>query len=276
MFSTLSKSRTLTLVVLLVGLVLHLAGCNTVAGFGRDVEKLGDKIERKAEQSVIEGVGPRGWRVAGPKNMFRHAHRRGCLAWTFGLLALLYGCGREIPLPKLAPSNVIVAFGDSLTAGTGANAPGDAYPAVLGRLIGREVINGGVPGETSAEGLQRLPEVLAKHRPRLVLLCLGGNDTLQRLDPKQTADNLKAMARLAKERGAAVVLIGVPDRNLFGGVPDYYAEIATALDLPYEGEGMNEVLRDPALKSDHVHANSAGYRRIGERLAVLLKDAGAI
>jgi acyl-CoA thioesterase I len=199
-----------------------------------------------------------------------------CLAWTFGLLALLFGCGREIPLPKLAPSDVIVAFGDSLTAGTGAGAPGDAYPAVLGRLIGREVINSGVPGETSTEGLQRLPAILAKHRPRLVLLCLGGNDTLQRLDPKQTAHNLKAMARMVKERGAAVVLIGVPDRNLFGGVPNYYADIATALDLSYEGEVMNEVLRDRALKSDHVHANSAGYRRIGERLAVLLKDAGAV
>jgi lysophospholipase L1-like esterase len=155
------------------------------------------------------------------------------LAWTFGLLALLFGCGREISLPKLAPSDVIVAFGDSLTARSGFDAPGDAYPAVLGRLIGREVINSGVPGETSAEGVRRLPEVLAEHRPKLVLLCLGGNDTLQRGNQKQTADNLKAMARLAKERGAAVVLIGVPDRNLFGGVPDYYAEIATALDLPY-------------------------------------------
>ena len=51
MFRTLSKSRTLALVGLLTGLVLNLAGCNTVAGFGRDVEKLGDKIERKAEQS---------------------------------------------------------------------------------------------------------------------------------------------------------------------------------------------------------------------------------
>ena len=201
---------------------------------------------------------------------------RGCLAWTFGLLALLCGCGREIPLPKLAPSDVIVAFGDSLTAGTGADAPGDVYPAVLGRLLGREVINSGVPGETSAEGLQRLPEVLAKHRPKLVLLCLGGNDTLQRLDPKQTADNLKAMAQMAQTHGAAVVLIGVPDRNLFGGVPDYYAEIATALNLPYEGEVINKVLRDPTLKSDHVHANSAGYRRIGERLAQLLRDAGAV
>jgi acyl-CoA thioesterase-1 len=81
---------------------------------------------------------------------------------------------------------------------------------------------------------------------------------LQRVNPKQTADNLEAMARMAKERGAAVVLIGVPDRRLFGGVADYYAEIAAALYLPYEGEVMNEVLRDPALKSDPVHANSAG------------------
>ena len=112
--------------------------------------------------------------------------------------------------------------------------PATPIPPCSDVSIGREVINSGVPGETSAEGLQRLPAVLDKHRPKLVLLCLGGNDTLQRVNPKQTADNLKTMARMAKERGAAVVLIGVPDRNLFGGVPDYYAEIATALDLPYE------------------------------------------
>ncbi|MGH8568348.1 MAG: GDSL-type esterase/lipase family protein [Gammaproteobacteria bacterium] len=208
--------------------------------------------------------------------MIRHSHSRRCLAWTLGVLALLSGCGREVPLPKLAPSDVIVAFGDSLTAGTGADAPGDAYPAVLGRLIGREVINSGVPGETSADGLRRLPEVLAEHRPKLVLLCLGGNDILQHLDSKQTASNLTAMVQLAKAGGAAVVLIGVPDRNLFSGVAKYYSEVASALDLPYEGEAMNQVLRDAALKSDPVHPNSAGYRRIGERLAVLLKDAGGV
>ncbi|MGH8575986.1 MAG: GDSL-type esterase/lipase family protein [Gammaproteobacteria bacterium] len=189
---------------------------------------------------------------------------------------LIVGCGREIALPKLAPSDVIVAFGDSLTAGTGADAPGDAYPAVLGRLIGREVINSGIPGETSAEGLRRLPAVLAEHRPKLVLLCLGGNDIVQHLDSKQTAKNLTAMVQLAKARGTAVLLIGVPDRNLFGGVAKYYPEVANALQLPYEGEVMNEVLRDARLKSDPVHPNSAGYRRIGERLAVLLKDVGAI
>ena len=201
---------------------------------------------------------------------------RGCWASTFALLALLFGCGREIPLPKLAPSDVIVAFGDSLTAGTGADAPVDAYPAVLGRLIGREVINSGVPGETSAEGLRRLPAVLAKHRPRLVLLCLGGNDTLQRVNPKQTADNLKAMAQMAKAHGAAVVLIGVPARNLFGGVPDYYARDRNRARSTLRGRGDVRGAQGPALKSDPVHANSAGYRRIGERVAVLLKDAGAV
>ncbi|MGH8473082.1 MAG: GDSL-type esterase/lipase family protein, partial [Gammaproteobacteria bacterium] len=195
---------------------------------------------------------------------------------TLGVLALLSGCGREVPLPKLVPSDVIVAFGDSLTAGTGADAPGDAYPAVLGRLIGREVINSGVPGETSADGLRRLPAILDKHRPRLVLLCLGGNDILRHLDSKQTQSNLTAMVQLAQAGGAAVVLIGVPDRKVFGGVARYYSEVADALELPYDGEVMNEVLRDARLKSDPVHPNSAGYRRIGERLAVLLKDAGAV
>ncbi len=197
-------------------------------------------------------------------------------AWRLVLLILLVGCGEDAPrLPKLLPDDVIVAFGDSLTFGTGANSE-EAYPAVLERLIRHEVINSGVPGETTGEALRRLPEVLEKHQPRLVLLCLGGNDLLHRLDEKQAAENLRAMVRLIKHQDAEAVLIGVPELRPLGGAPEFYAEIAEEFHLPFEARIMNEVLKNPALKSDPIHANSAGYRRIAERLAELLKASGAI
>jgi lysophospholipase L1-like esterase len=193
-----------------------------------------------------------------------------------GLAACLVGCGVGEPrLPRLSDDAVILAFGDSLTHGTGAR-ESEAYPAQLQALIGRQVINAGVPGETSGEGLRRLPEALAAHQPRLVLLCLGGNDMLRGLDPAQTAGNLRAMVRLARAQGAAVALIGVPEPKLFSGPPGYFADIAAEFALPYEGEVFDEVLKTRALKSDPVHANAAGYRRVAERLAELLDDAGAL
>jgi acyl-CoA thioesterase I len=193
-----------------------------------------------------------------------------------GALALLSACGSKVPqLPALAPGDVIVAFGDSLTYGTGA-AGDQAYPAVLSQLLGREVIAQGVPGERTDGGLRRLPEVLDEYRPRLLLLCLGGNDMLRKVSASVTEDNLRRMVELARSRGTEVVLIAVPAPSLFGGSADFYSRIAEDLSLPIENEVINSVLRDNALKSDPIHPNAEGYRRIAEAVAALLRAAGAV
>lgn len=196
-------------------------------------------------------------------------------AWWLAVVLLLAACGKAVELPRLGPDDVVLAFGDSLTAGVGAG-PGQDYPAGLARLIGRPVVNAGVPGETTAGGLARLAATLDAHRPALLLLCLGGNDMLRRVPAAETAANLRDMVRLARARGIAVVLVGVPQPSLLGGAPAFYAEIAAEFGLAYEGEVFNAVLRDPALKSDAIHANAEGYRLVAERLAALLRAAGAV
>lgn len=208
----------------------------------------------------------------------RPTHRRFLTGLILGLwLALvLAGCGRDEPrLARLGPDDVVLAFGDSLTHGTGAS-PETAYPARLSGLIGRPVVNAGVPGETTEEGLRRLPEALDTHQPRLLLLCLGGNDLLRKLDASRTEANLAAMVELARSRGVAVVLLGVPEPRLFGGVADLYPRLAQRFGLPFEGEAFVDVLKSPALKSDPIHPNAEGYRRVAERLAELLGRAGAV
>jgi len=188
---------------------------------------------------------------------------------------LLAACDRAPTLPKLASQDVIVAFGDSLTHGTGAST-NDAYPAVLASLTGRTVINAGMPGDTTATGLARLPAVLAEHQPRLVLLCLGGNDMLRKHPQAATENNLRLLVQTIRASGAEVMLIAVPEPKLFGGAPDFYGRIAQDMQLPLEDDIFSDVLKDNRLKSDPIHANAAGYRVVAERLADFLRDAGAL
>ena len=188
---------------------------------------------------------------------------------------LLAACDRAATLPRLEPHDVIVAFGDSLTHGTGASA-GEAYPAVLAALTGRSVINAGVPGDTTSSGLERLPAVLDEHKPRLVLLCLGGNDMLKKQHEAATENNLRLLVKTIRASGAEVLLIGVPEPRLFGGTPDFYERLAEELGVPLEQDVFSRVLKDNRLKSDPIHANAAGYRLVAERLAERLREAGAL
>ncbi len=190
-------------------------------------------------------------------------------------LLLVSGCGQKIRLTPLPADAVVLAFGDSLTYGTGAS-ESESYPAQLEKLTGRRVVREGVPGEVSAAGLQRLPAVLDEYRPRLLLLCHGGNDFLRRLPKAETAANLRAMIRLAQSRGIEVLLIGTPEFGFLLTPPDFYAEIAKEYRLPYESGVLSKILRDSSLKSDQIHPNAAGYRLMAERVYALLKKAGAV
>lgn len=191
------------------------------------------------------------------------------------LLLVLAGCGERPSLAPLPSDAVVLAVGDSLTYGTGA-AEHESYPAQLERLIGRRVVRAGVPGEVSAQALARLPELLDEHAPRLVVLCVGGNDFLRRLGVAQAEANVRAMVKLARARGIDVVLIGTPEPGLRLAAPGFYGAIAEEFGLPYEDAVMAEVLGDNALKSDPIHPNARGYRIIAERVAERLRQSGAI
>jgi acyl-CoA thioesterase-1 len=196
-------------------------------------------------------------------------------ALLVAIAALAAACGDAPRLAPLAPDAVVLAFGDSLTYGTGAS-EAESYPAQLERLIGRKVVRAGVPGEVSAQALRRLPGALDEHRPQLLVLCIGGNDLLRNLGKAQAAANVQTMVAVAKQRGIDVLLIGTPEKGLTVTPPSFYAEIAAQHGIAYEGSVIGEILRNSELKSDTIHPNARGYRLIAERVAALLRDAGAI
>lgn len=178
-------------------------------------------------------------------------------------------------LPVLGPDDTILAFGDSLTHGTGVS-QGDSYPTVLATLTNRSVVNAGVPGEISATGLSRLPAVLKEIRPSLMVLLHGGNDVLRNLDLSQTRNHLSAMITLAKDQGVEVVLVGVPQKSLFSDSAPIYSELAQQHGLVFLDDIIANLVRSPSKKSDSVHFNADGYRELAQAIYDRLKKAGAI
>ncbi len=187
-------------------------------------------------------------------------------------LLSLVGCGRSPAIRPLTPESTVVAFGDSLTYGTGAR-PEESYPAVLAGLLGCNVINAGVPGEVTAGGLARLPAVLDETRPALVILCHGGNDFLRQQGREETEANLRRMMALIKGRGIDIVLIGVPAPGLLVATSPIYEELAKEFKVPYDKGIVRAILTDRTLKSDQIHPNAAGYRRMAESVAEVIRKA---
>jgi acyl-CoA thioesterase I len=188
---------------------------------------------------------------------------------------LLSACGGDPQLPPLADDAVVLAFGDSLTRGTGAK-DSESYPAVLASETGLTIVNAGIPGEESDAGLARLPALLAKEQPDLVILGHGGNDLLRKRDLNLTEANLRQMIGLAQASGASVILLGVPKPGLFIGTHPLYLELAESQGIPVEDEALADILSDPNLKSDAIHPNAAGYAELAAAIHALLRRSGAL
>jgi acyl-CoA thioesterase-1 len=182
--------------------------------------------------------------------------------------------GGPTPAPDARP--VIVAFGDSLTAGQGLE-PGQSFPDLLQAELDRQgrryhVVNQGISGDTTDGGLARVGQALAL-RPRVVILELGANDGLRGLPLENTRANLERMIAAFQAGGARVLLCGMTLPRNYG--PDYirrfeaiYADLArahkTAL-LPFLLEG---VATEPKLmQPDGLHPTAEGTRRVSANVA---------
>lgn len=192
---------------------------------------------------------------------------------TACLAFILVGCDS----PKLSPLNsndVVLAFGDSLTVGLGTNEE-NSYPRVLSELSGIHVVSSGISGETTSEGLIRLPSVIEAHNPSLLILLEGGNDILQNKDYSLIEQNLDKMIKIALDKDIQVVLIGVPEKSLFSNSAPFYSDLAEKYDLVFESSLIGSLMRSPSKKSDSVHFNKEGYAELAAGIYDLLLLNGA-
>jgi lysophospholipase L1-like esterase len=194
------------------------------------------------------------------------------------VIVQLLACSDD--LAQLTPLNddaIILAFGDSLTYGTGVNSATQSYPAILAELTGLTVINKGIPGEVSRLGLERLVDVLQEVNPDLVILCHGGNDLIRKLGKEQLKTNLDKMITLIQSNGAEVVLVGVPNFSLMLNVPELYSELAIQHNIPLELNILPKIERNPELKSDQIHPNAQGYKMLAESIYhILINSEGVL
>jgi acyl-CoA thioesterase-1 len=183
--------------------------------------------------------------------------------------------------PALAAADhVVIALGDSLTAGLGVG-PDEAYPALLEARLRREgfdyrVVNAGVSGDTSAGGLRRIDWAL-KLRPEVVIVALGANDGLRGQPAEALRENLARIVERARVGGARVLLAGmrVPPNygdeyaRAFAAVYPAVARASGAVLAPFLLDG---VAGDPRLnQADGIHPTAEGQRVIAERLWPYLK-----
>jgi len=191
------------------------------------------------------------------------------------LLFSLFACSEAPTLKKLNETDPILAFGDSLTFGYGAP-KSQSYPSVLSELSGLTVINAGINGELSIDGLNRLKSFLDEYKPQLLLLCHGANDMLQKKDLSEMSSNLEAMITMAQNREIQVLLIAVPNTNLTLTPIKQYQQVAQRMGIPLENELMSEILSQPSLHSDIVHPNAQGYQKMAEAIYQRLLSHGAL
>ncbi|MBZ0132308.1 MAG: arylesterase [Rhodocyclaceae bacterium] len=193
---------------------------------------------------------------------------------------LLAACSTEKAAP-LPPGSVVLALGDSLTAGYGV-APEQAWPALLAGKTGWKIINGGISGDKSGDALARLPALLDAHAPKLVLVTLGGNDMLRKRPEEETRANLARILELARGHDAQPVLLATPRPSVAGVLfqnltpPAFYAEIAEARKVPLIGDAVPEVLSDPDLKLDPLHPNAEGHAALAGKAFDALRKLGYV
>lgn len=191
----------------------------------------------------------------------------------------LASCGQSEKYPPVPKGATVVILGDSLSYGTGANT-GEDYPTLLGKTTGWNIINAGIPGDTTAGGLERLPELLQEHQPKLLIVELGGNDLLHQAPQNEVVSNLKSILSLAKAQGVKTILVAIPEvsalKAVVGNLSDHplYETIAKETATPLIADVFSDVLSERDLKADQIHPNARGYAEVGKKMIESLKQLG--
>ena len=193
--------------------------------------------------------------------------RRRFICWLnvfilFGVL--LQGCGHSVKNIN-SPGTVIICFGDSITFGQGI--PQDeSFPSILSHFIGEEVINAGHSGDTTAEALERLKKDVLQRDPYLVIVELGGNDFLRRIDVAVTFKNMEEIVKRIVESGAIAAVCDIDNDLILSSYRSGFEKICKKYGAIFIPGVLRGILDNSRLTVDSIHPNEKGHRIIAERI----------
>lgn len=156
----------------------------------------------------------------------------------------------------------IVCFGDSLTKGFGST-DNQSYPYYLQKLVNIPVINKGINGNTSKDGLNRIDDIL-KFKNSLVIVEFGANDFFQQIQISETRKNMEQIVDKLKQDNI-VVLVSTEDKQL-NKLYSMLKSLAKEKNVLFINGILNEIWNDRNLFSDEVHPNSNGYKLVAEKI----------
>ncbi len=180
--------------------------------------------------------------------------------------------GMKKPAVKNYPSqgDGIIVFGDSLVVGVGSSS-GTGFFGQLSALTREPIKNYGRSGDTTADGLARLPQMLAENpHPKVVLVLLGGNDYLRKVPKVQTFANLRTIITEIQNTGAVVILLGVRGGPLTDQFESSFEKLASEMQVGYVSNVLSGLYGNSNLMSDAIHPNDAGYAKIAQRVYPVL------
>ncbi len=158
----------------------------------------------------------------------------------------------------------VVAFGDSLISGTGST-KGNDFVSLLSKEIGQPILNLGKSGDTTTSALTRIDSVV-RTKPDIVIVLLGGNDYLRKIEQDTTFSNLDKIVKTLQDNGAVVILLGVRGGLLKDSYESKFSAFAKTHGTAYVPNVLDNLLGDKELMSDAIHPNDKGYQKIADKV----------
>lgn len=194
----------------------------------------------------------------------------------FGILVFLAVTGfmvfkKDPQSAKPTSGKNIIAFGDSLVYGVGADKDKD-FVSQLAGLTGRQILNAGKSGDTTAAALNRLDQDVLQKEPKIVIVILGGNDILRRVPKQQTLANLRGIISKIQATGAAVILGGVDSGFIIGNLSGDYKKLAKDMKVSFVPDILGGIINKKELMYDAIHPNSEGYKIMAEKFVAPLSE----
>lgn len=183
----------------------------------------------------------------------------------FILIIFNAGCTKSNIANLESRGKNIICFGDSITRGKGVN-PDQSYPAALAKMTSFPVVNSGINGDISSEGLKRIATDVLGNEPLLVVIEFGGNDYLNKIPLAETIRNVEEMIRIIQSKGAIVAIVDISNVLFMGEYRQEFKRLSEKYRGIFIPRIMEDIVSNESLKSDAIHPNGKGYKIIAYRV----------